>query len=217
MSALLTTEPSEDNVRAPRDLLTILQTWGYEVAIIRSDTLQDDRNRTIQAFNNANSKLQMLLTSIELSAFALNLQWESCKGMVIQWPWSINHLLQVLGRLIRLGQTRFVEHVVSILAKLGFGVVGIRSSDLNKDKDAMVHDFNDPRSDVTVFVLGRLHRLGQLKGVEWRVLKVANSFYDIQENRMCRKTVPNTIYDRLEGIIWKKYVRAGDVGEFILR
>ncbi|RYP51564.1 hypothetical protein DL768_003159 [Monosporascus sp. mg162] len=58
---------------------------------------------------------------------------QSCKGMVIQWPWSINHLLQVFGRLIRLGQTRFVK---------------------------------------------------------WMIY-----------------TVLNTIYDRLEGIIWKKYVR----------
>ncbi|RYP77428.1 hypothetical protein DL771_001223 [Monosporascus sp. 5C6A] len=116
-----------------QDMLIILQLWGYEVAIIRSDMHQDDRNRIIQAFNNPNSKFQVLLTSIELSAFALNLQWQSCKGMVIQWPWSINHLLQVLGRLIRLGQTRFVEWIIY--------------------------------------------------------------------------TVPNTIYDRLEGIIWKKYVR----------
>ncbi|RYP41304.1 hypothetical protein DL767_001158 [Monosporascus sp. MG133] len=33
---------------------------------------------------------------------------------------------------------------------------------------------------------GRLHHLGQVKAVEWRVLKVVHSFYDIQESRMCR-------------------------------
>ncbi|KAI1401738.1 hypothetical protein F4819DRAFT_312545 [Hypoxylon fuscum] len=43
---------------------------------------------------------------MELSAFGLDLHRCCNKGIAVQWPWSANHLMQILGWLPRIGQAR---------------------------------------------------------------------------------------------------------------
>ncbi|KAI0185230.1 hypothetical protein EV127DRAFT_515486 [Xylaria flabelliformis] len=90
----------------------ILQMWGWNVETIRSDHTVQERNMCIDKFNDPESNVDILLTSMDLSAYGLNLHKACCKGIILQWPWNANHLLQILGRLPRIGQKRFVEWVI---------------------------------------------------------------------------------------------------------
>ncbi|KAI0448461.1 hypothetical protein F5B21DRAFT_497473 [Xylaria acuta] len=94
----------------------ILQMWGWKVETIRSDHTVQERNACIDKFNDPDSDVDILLTSMDLSAYGLNLHKCCCKGIIIQWPWNANHLLQILGRLPRIGQMRFVEWVIFHMA-----------------------------------------------------------------------------------------------------
>ncbi|KAI0096179.1 hypothetical protein F4776DRAFT_669584 [Hypoxylon sp. NC0597] len=95
-----------------QDLVLCLDMFGWNVASIRSDHTMHERNRMVADFNNPDSQVDILVTSMELSAFGLNLHKACNKGIVVQWPWSANHLIQILGRLPRIGQARVVEWII---------------------------------------------------------------------------------------------------------
>jgi hypothetical protein len=86
--------------------------FGWKVASIGSDHSVAERNAYIDQFNDPDTDIQILLTSMDLSAYGLNLHKACCKGIIVQWPWNANHLLQILGRLPRIGQKRVVEWVI---------------------------------------------------------------------------------------------------------
>ncbi|KAI0423822.1 hypothetical protein F5Y09DRAFT_354502 [Xylaria sp. FL1042] len=95
-----------------QEVALCLQMMGWEIGTIRSDHTVQERNNLIDKFNDPETDIQILVTSMDLSAYGLNLHKACCKGMVIQWPWNANHLLQILGRLPRIHQQRFVEWVI---------------------------------------------------------------------------------------------------------
>ncbi|KAF2969221.1 hypothetical protein GQX73_g4328 [Xylaria multiplex] len=95
-----------------QEVALCLEMMGWNVLSIRSDHSVQERNVAIDKFNDPDSDVQILLTSMDLSAYGLNLHKSCCKGIVIQWPWNANHLIQILGRLPRIGQWRFVEWVI---------------------------------------------------------------------------------------------------------
>ncbi|RYP50447.1 hypothetical protein DL768_004039 [Monosporascus sp. mg162] len=92
----------------------------------------------------------------------------------------------------------FHKHVASILAKIGFGVNNVTVFVGNMNMSSAGVNFQGACSfgivamfhwDLATIVqmFRGLHRFGQLKAVEWRALKVAHPFYNIQENRTCCK------------------------------
>ncbi|KAI1765259.1 hypothetical protein GGR53DRAFT_281151 [Hypoxylon sp. FL1150] len=95
-----------------QDVALCLKIFGWNVSSIRADLDVFHRNMIIEDFNNPRSKVDILLTSMDLSAFGLDLHGSCNKGIVVQWPWSANHLLQMLGRLPRIGQKRHVEWII---------------------------------------------------------------------------------------------------------
>ncbi|KAI0551654.1 P-loop containing nucleoside triphosphate hydrolase protein [Xylaria curta] len=99
-----------------KEFALVLQTWSWNVQTIRSDHSVQERNIIIDAFNDLESDVDILLLSMDLSAYGLNLHKVCCKGIILRWPWNANHLLQILGRLLRIGQTRFVEWVIFYMA-----------------------------------------------------------------------------------------------------
>ncbi|KAI0467902.1 hypothetical protein F4859DRAFT_524740 [Xylaria cf. heliscus] len=95
-----------------QDVTLVLQMMGWEVLSIRSEHSVAERSRIIAKFNDPNTGPQILSTSMDLSAWGLNLHASCCKGIVVQWPWSANQLIQILGRLPRISQKRWVEWVI---------------------------------------------------------------------------------------------------------
>lgn len=67
----------------------VLQLMGYEVRAVRAETPLVQRNHIVNEFNSPESSVQVLIISIALSAFALNLQGECNKGIVMELLWSI--------------------------------------------------------------------------------------------------------------------------------
>ena len=51
----------------------------------------------------------MLLTGMNLTSYGLNLQKVCCKGIVAQFHWSLSTILQGIGRISRIGQSKPVE------------------------------------------------------------------------------------------------------------
>ncbi|XXG99542.1 hypothetical protein Hte_005881 [Hypoxylon texense] len=95
-----------------QDIALCLKIFGWNVSSIRADLTVLERNKIVNEFNDPDSEVDVLLASMDLSAFGLDLH-ECChKGIIVQWPWSANHLLQILGRLPRIGQKRYVEWVI---------------------------------------------------------------------------------------------------------
>ncbi|KAI3316762.1 hypothetical protein HD806DRAFT_516838 [Xylariaceae sp. AK1471] len=97
---------------AQQDVTLVLQMMGWNVLSIRSDHPVPERSRIIAKFNDPKNASQILSTSMDLSAYGLNMHPSCCKGIVTQWCWSANQLIQILGRLTRIGQKRSVEWVI---------------------------------------------------------------------------------------------------------
>ncbi|XXG99537.1 hypothetical protein Hte_005876 [Hypoxylon texense] len=95
-----------------QQLYLALECCGFKTISIRSDHTMITRTRKIADFNDPSTEIDVLVTSMELSAFGLNLHKSCNKGIVVQYPWSANHLMQILGRLPRIGQARVVEWVI---------------------------------------------------------------------------------------------------------
>lgn len=76
--------------------------------------------------------MNVFITSLQLASYGLNLHTCCSRGLVLQFTWNANAILQAIGR---------------------------------------------------------LPRPGQKESVEWRIIRVADTFYDFQEARMCAKFV----------------------------
>ncbi|KAI1390401.1 uncharacterized protein F4822DRAFT_443255 [Hypoxylon trugodes] len=97
---------------AQQSLALALEMFGYNVISLRAGHSMAKRNRFVEKFNDPKSDVQILVISMELSAFGLNLHKSCARGIIVQWPWSANHLMQMLGRLPRIGQQRPVRWTI---------------------------------------------------------------------------------------------------------
>jgi SNF2 family DNA or RNA helicase len=80
---------------------------------IRASTRPDDRVRITRQFNNKNNSTLVLLTTFRMCSLGINLQ-SSCHQMVVlETARNINTLLQAIGRIHGIGQTR--QQYVKIL------------------------------------------------------------------------------------------------------
>lgn len=86
----------------------------------------------MQAFNDPTSDVNVFVTSLALASYGLNFHRCCARGLVLQFPWNANAVLQAFGRLVRVGQK---------------------------------------------------------EQVQWTILRVADTFHDWQEERICAKFV----------------------------
>lgn len=70
---------------------------------------QTQRDDAVAKFNNIESPHTCLITSLQLSAFGLNLHKAWHRGIIVESPINLSHTIQALGRLQRLGQSHDVE------------------------------------------------------------------------------------------------------------
>lgn len=76
---------------------------------IRAALSTQERADILEEFNDPDSDIQVLIITPILGALGTDMQMCCNKGMLQLWCWNANMVDQVLGRLIRIGQKRFVE------------------------------------------------------------------------------------------------------------
>ena len=77
---------------------------GYHVGTLRAQHTPAERDKIVGAFNDPNSPVQILVTSLRVGATSYNLQ-KACHHMVVMdVPQGANILLQAIGRLFRIHQ-----------------------------------------------------------------------------------------------------------------
>jgi Helicase conserved C-terminal domain len=84
----------------------VVQNIGFNTVSLRSSMDAGERAATIDRFNDPNSDIDVLTTSFGTSSFGLNLQY-SCNNLIIMAvAQNVNLILQIIGRIHRLGQTK---------------------------------------------------------------------------------------------------------------
>ncbi len=100
----------------PRDFALCCEMWGWKVKCIRSDHTVAERNAIIAEFNDTQSNIDALFSTMDLSAFGVNMHLACNKGIIVQPNFSMNQIMQIIGRLIRIDQRREVEWIIYNMA-----------------------------------------------------------------------------------------------------
>ncbi|KAL8741482.1 MAG: hypothetical protein Q9190_005914 [Brigantiaea leucoxantha] len=80
--------------------------FGFTYRAIRADLPDPIRNQYIADFKNPNNAVEVLITSTLLSSQGLNLQ-DCCNHMlIVELPTTVPALIQVIARIVRLGQEK---------------------------------------------------------------------------------------------------------------
>lgn len=70
---------------------------------------QSEKDQVVEAFNNPQSPYTCLVTTLQLSAFGLNLHKSCHRGIIMELPSNHATLLNAIGRLWRIGQKHDVN------------------------------------------------------------------------------------------------------------
>lgn len=90
-------------------LNALLVAAGIRTLHYMSRNNQSERDAAVAKFNDPSTPHTCLVTSLQLSAFGLNLHKACHRGIILESPVNLSHTIQALGRLYRLGQTEDVE------------------------------------------------------------------------------------------------------------
>ncbi|KAI0393714.1 hypothetical protein F5Y17DRAFT_458613 [Xylariaceae sp. FL0594] len=80
-----------------------------QVLTIASYLTSEERATVVEKFNDPKSNVEVLVCSTRTAGAGIDLHLCCCRGFVVSLGWSANALNQILGRLVRIGQRRFVE------------------------------------------------------------------------------------------------------------
>ncbi|KAL6901178.1 hypothetical protein GGI43DRAFT_383518 [Trichoderma evansii] len=82
---------------------------GFNTSTARSLDKPNSRIKAVQLFSDPTSKAEVFVANIAIMSAGLNLHTACSKGLLINMPFSANTILQIHGRLNRLGQTKAVK------------------------------------------------------------------------------------------------------------
>lgn len=99
-----------------RFIVAVLVTLGFETLSIRAGTSGVDRAKAVADFNSKVTKVDVLVTSMKLAPYGLNMHRNCCRGLILQYSWSGNAMMQAVGRLTRPGR---VKRVIWRIIKAG--------------------------------------------------------------------------------------------------
>ncbi len=83
---------------------TQLSNLGYRFLCLKATQTQDERAKVLERFNDPSSDIMILLMTTSLGSVSLNLQGAASRIIVMEIPVSFYVLVQVLGRIYRIGQ-----------------------------------------------------------------------------------------------------------------
>jgi SNF2 family DNA or RNA helicase len=79
---------------------------GINVVALRSNMSQEERTKQIDLFNDPRSNVKVMLFTSALGSISVNLQSCASQIIIIEIPINFYLLVQILGRVNRIGQTR---------------------------------------------------------------------------------------------------------------
>lgn len=91
-----------------RELVLLLRESGLRVLDIRSKQTEEERAAILEKFNDRNSDVDVLVPNQRTGSTGIDIQYACCRGIILGYPWSAALMRQMLGRLPRIGQPRFV-------------------------------------------------------------------------------------------------------------
>ncbi|QSZ32510.1 hypothetical protein DSL72_002088 [Monilinia vaccinii-corymbosi] len=130
----------------------VLHLLGFKVISILSSHTTENRRRAIELFNDPKHDVDVILIGFRIGSYVLNFHGACSKMLICEYPSSIDVLLQVFGRLHRLGQKKIQEIIILFLedsfdAKIRSDMAGKFISKLvaecefdGVDKDKMVEE-----------------------------------------------------------------------------
>ncbi len=100
--------------RAISLLHAILAYASLGVASIRASHTSNERDYIVSLFNAADNDLDVLIINQSLSMVGLNLHHQCHIGIMAQYLWNYWGLIQVWGRIARMGQSKLVTWYVLV-------------------------------------------------------------------------------------------------------
>lgn len=79
---------------------------GFRVGYLRSKLSQGERDDLIDKFNDPSSGIDIMVSGFALSGFGLNLHHVCAKAIIVQLTWNSSTIMQAVGRISRIGQTK---------------------------------------------------------------------------------------------------------------
>ena len=125
---------------------------GFEILSLRASMSQSERTETIDKFNNADANVHALVTSLKVSSFGLNLQSCCSKLIIMAVAPNVNTVIQIIGRLHRLGQSSIQKVWIVTQARsydnfLQFEQANKMVTQLAGEAAITVEDTDDPIND----------------------------------------------------------------------
>ncbi|KAM3069744.1 hypothetical protein ACMFMG_010453 [Clarireedia jacksonii] len=81
----------------------LLNMMGMKVLSLASFHTSEERRKILAMFNDKDSDVDILLVGFRIGSYGLNFHGCCCKMIIIEYPTSIDILLQAFGRLHRFG------------------------------------------------------------------------------------------------------------------
>jgi hypothetical protein len=91
-----------------RETTILVRLLGVRAVSIRAEHTAEQRYAAVSKFNDPASPVDILVTNFRLGSMGIDLQYACCRGICMSWPWNANTLMQMLCRLTRIMQKRFV-------------------------------------------------------------------------------------------------------------
>jgi hypothetical protein len=88
---------------------------GMKVLSLASFHTSEERRKILAMFNDKDSDVDILLVGFRIGSYGLNFHGCCCKMIIMEYPMSIDILLQVFGRLHRFGAIKPQEIVIFFL------------------------------------------------------------------------------------------------------
>jgi hypothetical protein len=79
---------------------------GLSVVGVRSSHTPREREDAINRFQSPHSSADVFVSSISVCGMGVNLHSQCSFGIIVQYPANLNKVVQTLGRLCRVGQTK---------------------------------------------------------------------------------------------------------------
>ncbi|KAK8037865.1 hypothetical protein PG991_001211 [Apiospora marii] len=93
-----------DNQYCQQQVVAMLEMIGYEVGSIRASDSNRDREDVVEQFNSPDSGMAAFVLNASTNMSGLNLHHCCSKGIIAQFTWNVASLIQIMGRIDRVGQ-----------------------------------------------------------------------------------------------------------------
>lgn len=96
-------------------MCSALTVAGFNVGTVRSSDKQAHRTKVIAEWNDPDSDLEIFVANVNTMATGVNMHHCCSKGAFINWHLNAKTMLQIVGRLVRIGQKhQVIFHLLKV-------------------------------------------------------------------------------------------------------